>query len=68
MKISPDIFYRPDADELRSIAAKQTFAKWRCTGQGPTYHLSGSRILYKGADILAWLEKNRVATSPPQVA
>lgn len=68
MTILPETYYRPDADELRPIAAKQTLASWRCSGKGPTFHHSGSRILYKGADILTWLDENRVGANPLEAA
>lgn len=62
MKIQPEQYYRPKDPELRQIAAEQTLAVWRHKGRGPAYTMSGSRILYKGADLLAWLDGNRVAT------
>lgn len=60
MKIDPDIYYRPQETELRQIAATQTLAAWRHQGRGPAYTLSGSRVLYKGVDLLAWLDANRI--------
>lgn len=62
MKINPEQYYRPSADELRQIAAVQTLAAWRHKKIGPSYILSGSRVLYKGADLIAWLNANRVDT------
>ena len=29
----------------------------RCRGGGPPYYRSGGRILYRRADVLAWLER-----------
>lgn len=62
MKINSEQYYRPSADELRQIAAVQTLAAWRHKKIGPPYILSGSRVLYKGADLIAWLNANRVNT------
>lgn len=63
MIIDPEHYYRPSAPELRQIAAVQTLAAWRHQGRGPSYTLSGSRVLYKGADLIAWLNANRVDTN-----
>ncbi len=62
MKIDPEHYYTPTAPELRPVAAVQTLARWRHEGRGPAFVKSGSRVLYKGADVLAWLEARRVAT------
>lgn len=62
MNIIPEQYYRPKDPELRQIAAEQTLAAWRHQGRGPAYILSGSRVLYQGADLLAWLNANRIAT------
>ena len=58
--MEPNIFYRPQDNELRSIAAVQTLAKWRHKGCGPPYHLAGRNVLYLGQDILNWLSSHRV--------
>jgi hypothetical protein len=63
-KIDPGGYYPPQADELRPVAAVQTLARWRHEGRGPPYIKSGSRVLYRGADVLTWLEANRVKPSP----
>ncbi|QTN34677.1 helix-turn-helix transcriptional regulator [Cognatishimia activa] len=60
MNIEADRFYSPCAPELNTVAAKQTLAKWRSAGKGPAYIKSGSRVLYKGADVLEWLQERRV--------
>ena len=63
MKIEPEQYYRPSAEELRQIAAVQTLAAWRHKKVGPPYTLSGSRVLYKGSDLIAWLDANRIDTN-----
>ena len=68
MQISPEHFYIPDAPELRILGAVQTLARWRCEGKGPPYTKSGSRVLYRGADVLAWLDAQRVETVSPEAA
>ncbi len=60
MTILPDGFYPPDSPELRALAAVQTLARWRHEGKGPAYMKSGSRIVYRGSDVLAWLDARRV--------
>lgn len=68
MTIHPNQYYRPNAPELRPIAAVQTLSSWRYLGRGPAYTLSGSRVLYLGADLLSWLEKRRVDTNEQEAA
>ena len=62
MKIDPDIYYAPSAPELRQVAAEQTLARWRHEGRGPAFVKSGSRVLYRGAEVLAWLKRRRIKT------
>lgn len=62
MTINPEMFYRPSAAELKVIASTSTLAKWRCFNTGPKYVKSGSTVLYRGRDVLAWLEANTVET------
>lgn len=62
MPLCPDTFYRPQAPEMREVAAVQTLARWRHEGTGPRYCRSGALVRYKGADVLAWLEARRVET------
>ena len=60
MPIIPEQYYLPDAPELRVLGAVQTLARWRSERKGPPYIKSGSRVLYRGDDVLAWLEARRV--------
>lgn len=62
MKIDPDRYYPPIAPELRQVAAPQTLARWRHESKGPDFVKSGSRVLYRGADVLAWLEARTIRT------
>ena len=65
VEIHPDAFYRATDDDLRAlIATPGTLAQWRHHGTGPAFHKladgRGSRVLYKGKDLLSWLAKKRV--------
>ena len=58
---------------LRTLAAAtycgssaSTFEKLRLTGGGPVYHKIGRRVVYRVADLDAWLAANRRrSTSDP---
>ena len=50
--------YRPD--DLAEIASRSTLAKWRHYGRGPAYFKFGSKVLYRGADLNAWVAAHRV--------
>ena len=60
MAIDKDRIYRPQDAELREIAAVQTLAKWRHEERGPSWTYAGSRVLYRGQDILEWLSSNTI--------
>lgn len=68
MTINPDGFYTSDAPELRAVAAVQTLARWRHEGRGPAYIKSGSRVIYRGSDVLAYLASRRIETQPEEAA
>lgn len=68
MQINPDNYYPPDAPEMRILGAVQTLARWRHEMKGPPFTKSGSRVLYRGSDVLAYLEANRVETGSPEAA
>lgn len=61
MSIQADQYYPPADLEGAGIAKTQTFAQWRHEGRGPAYIKVGSRVLYHGKDVLAWLNENRVS-------
>ena len=62
MKIDPDAWYPADAPELDVIGKRQTRARWRHEGRGPAFVKSGSRVIYHGAAVLAWLEARTIRT------
>ena len=59
-EIKPDNYYTPNDPEMRIIGAVQTLARWRCEGKDLAYIKSGSRVLYRGSDVLDFLNRNRV--------
>lgn len=63
--IHPEQYYAADAPELRIVGAIQTLARWRHEGKGPPYSKSGRKVVYRGADVLAWLSSSRVDTQKP---
>jgi len=63
----------PEDEAARLLGvAPHTLAKWRRTGQGPTYRKLGRAVRYATADLLVFLEAcARVRTrddEPPEVA
>ena len=55
----PTFWYRPTDQAMAIIGTASTLARWRCDGRGPSFskvgHGQGSRILYFGATLNAWL-------------
>ena len=68
MQINPEAFYTPDAPELRILGAVQTLARWRHESKGPPYTKSGSRVIYRGSDVLAWLDARHIETGSNEAA
>ena len=60
--IEPDKFYPADAPELDVLGAKQTRARHRHEGKGCPYFKVGSRVFYRGSDVLAYVNERRVET------
>lgn len=46
--------------ELEIIGDRSKLAQWRHKGIGPAYYRLGRKIIYRGADLNAWAEANRV--------
>ncbi len=53
-------YYRPGDPELDTIASRGTLATWRWQGRGPRYTKYGNRVLYRGADLNAFLDSRIV--------
>ena len=58
--IEPDALFRPDHPTLRSIGTVGTLAQWRHRGTGPPFVRYGRLILYRGRDLLRWLDQHMV--------
>ena len=48
--------------ELELIGDRDKLAQWRHKNMGPPYYRLGRKIVYRGADLNAWAESNRVET------
>ena len=53
-------FYKTTDPDLTAILAPQTLRRWRHKGRGPAYVKLGSKILYPGAALNAFLESRLV--------
>lgn len=49
--------------ELSIIGNREKLAQWRHRGIGPAYYRLGRKIVYRGVDLNAWAEANRVETN-----
>ena len=49
--------------ELEVIGEREKLAQWRHKGVGPAYYRLGRKIVYRGIDLNAWAEANRVETN-----
>jgi len=59
-----DVYFPPRLLSKKINAKISTLKRWREKGIGPRYlKLNGHRILYRRADVLAWLERQIVETS-----
>ena len=61
-----DQLYPTTHPSLASIAPRSTMAHWRSEGKGPPFIKFGKRVLYRGADLNAWLQ--RLTIHPTQEA
>ena len=46
--------------ELDLIGDREKLAQWRHRGTGPAYYKLGRKIVYRGADLNAWVETCRI--------
>ena len=46
--------------ELNLIGNRAKLAQWRHKGVGPAFYRLGRKIVYRGADLNAWAEANRI--------
>ena len=66
LKVDAEAWYRADEIAEQLGVSKKTLAQKRVQGSGPEYMRHGNRIMYRGADVLAWMESCRKrSTSDP---
>ena len=58
--IDPDAMYATSDPALAILGAPQTLANQRSRGLGAPYYRHGGKILYRGADVIEFLESKRV--------
>ncbi|MBU0778554.1 MAG: MerR family transcriptional regulator [Alphaproteobacteria bacterium] len=46
--------------ELEIIADRDKLAQWRHKGFGPAYYKLGRKIIYRGCDLNAWVEAQKI--------
>lgn len=49
--------------ELDLIGDRVKLAQWRHKGMGPAFYRLGRKIIYRGSDLNAWAEANKVDPS-----
>lgn len=64
----PDLFdntrnYVLGDPELDLIGSREKLAQWRHRMTGPAYYTLGRKIIYRGTDLNAWAEAQRVDTA-----
>lgn len=47
-------------EDLDIIGDRDKLAQWRHKGSGPAFYKLGRKIVYRGSDLNAWAEANRV--------
>lgn len=52
--------YLPGDPELEIIGDRTKLAQWRHKGTGPAYYKLGRKVIYRGADLNAWAERQRI--------
>ena len=52
--------YLPGDPELDVLGDRTKLAQWRHKGMGPAYYKLGRKIIYRGADLNAWADANRI--------
>ena len=55
--------YVPGDPELDIIGDREKLAQWRHKMKGPAFYRLGRKIIYRGADLNAWVDANRVDPS-----
>lgn len=56
--------YQPDdAEVIEAMGSKSKQAQMRHRGTGPSYYRLGRKILYRGTDLNAWADAQRIESS-----
>lgn len=50
--------------ELEVIGPREKLAQWRHKGTGPAFYRLGRKIVYRGEDLNAWADAQRVEPGP----
>ena len=56
----PNRNYTLGDSELDLIGPREKLAQWRHKSVGPAFYRLGRKIIYRGADLNAWAEAQRV--------
>lgn len=56
-RFDPDRYYMTTDPELVLLGTPDALAKRRSRGEGPRYHKLGKRVLYRGTDLNAYLDR-----------
>jgi predicted DNA-binding transcriptional regulator AlpA len=51
----PEVATRREVSAFTRISVP-TLARWAVEGRGPSFKKAGGRVIYRRADVLAWLE------------
>ena len=46
--------------ELEIVGSREKLAQWRHKGVGPAFYKLGRKIIYRGSDLNAWADAQRV--------
>lgn len=63
LSLDPDTLYEAKDPALEALGSYSTLASWRTERRGPPWYKVAGRVYYRGRDILAWLETQRVEPS-----
>jgi len=62
-EIYPEAMYASDHPALDVLGKPQTRARKRHEGKGCRFIKVGSRVVYRGSDVLGYLERSTIETS-----
>ena len=62
-KMHDEEYLDPQGAAKFTKRSKSTLDKLRCSGNGPRFIRAGRKILYKKADLVAWLDSKTFAST-----